>query len=52
LKDTVDCVFPAGTIPQAQSLVGKTLNFVVTAIRPTNTERMRFIVKGLVPTKA
>lgn len=51
LKDTVDCVFPTGAIPQAQSLVGKTLTFLVTAIRPTNTQRMRFVVKGLATSK-
>lgn len=51
LKDTVDCVFPAGTIPQAQAQVGKTLAFQVEAIRPTNTQRMRFVVKGLAPSK-
>jgi len=52
LKDTVDCVFPAGAIPQAQTLVGKTVAFIVEAIRPTNTQRMRFVVKGLVPAKS
>lgn len=52
LKDTVDCVFPAGTIPQAATLVGKTVAFLVEAIRPTNTQRMRFVVKGVATGKA
>ena len=52
LKDTVDCVFPTGAIPQAPSLVGKTVSFLVEAIRPTNTQRMRFVVKSLAPSKA
>lgn len=51
LKDTVDCVFPAGAVPQAAGLVGKTVAFLVEAIRPTNTQRMRFVVKGLAPAK-
>jgi hypothetical protein len=41
----------AAAIPNAQSLVGKTLQLVITAIRPTKTQRMRFVVKGLVPAK-
>lgn len=52
LKDTVDCVFSAGTIPQASTLVGKTLAFLVEAVRPSNTMGPRFIVKGLAPSKA
>jgi len=51
LTDTVDCVFPAGVIPQAASLVGKTMAFLVEAVRPSNTMRPRFIVKGLAPSK-
>jgi len=49
MKDTVDCVFRAGTIPQASTMVGKTLAFLVESIRPSNTMRPRFIVKGLAP---
>ncbi len=52
LKDTVDCVFATGAIPQASTLVGKTVAFLVEAIRPSNTQRMRFIVKSLAPAKS
>ncbi len=52
LRDTVDCVFTAGVIPEASKLVGKTLEFQVDAVRPSNTMRPRFIVKGLVVRKA
>ena len=48
LRDTVDCVFTAGAIPEASKLVGKTLEFQVDAIRPNSTMRPRFVVKGLV----
>lgn len=51
LKDTVDCVFKAGDVPQASTLVGKTLAFQVEAIRPSNTMRPRFMVKGIAPVK-
>ncbi|GAT35260.1 hypothetical protein TSACC_3324 [Terrimicrobium sacchariphilum] len=52
LTDTVDCVFSAGLIPQASTMVGKTLAFFVDAVRPSNTMRPRFVVKGLAPAKS
>ena len=52
LLDTVDCVFTAGLIPEASKLVGKTLEFQVESVRPSNTMRPRFIVKGLAARKA
>lgn len=51
LKDTVDCVFAAGVVPEASKLVGKTLEFQVGSIRPSNTMRPRFVVQGLVVRK-
>ncbi len=52
LRDTVDCVFTAGVISEASKQIGKTLEFQVDAVRPSNTMRPRFIVKGLVARKA
>ena len=52
LRDTVDCVFTAGVVPDASKQVGKTLEFQVDAIRPSNTMRPRFVVKGLATRKA
>ena len=52
LLDTVDCVFTADLIPEASKLVGKTLEFQVESVRPSNTMRPRFIVKGLATRKA
>jgi len=51
LRDTVDCVFTAGVVPEASKQVGKTLEFQVDAVRPSNTMRPRFVVKGLAPRK-
>lgn len=47
LKDTVDCVFPTGVVPNASQLVGKTVEFFVDAIRPSNNMRPRLMVKGI-----
>lgn len=51
LKDTVDCVSPAGVIPGASSLVGKTVTFLVDGVRPSQNMRPRFMVKGILDTK-
>lgn len=51
LKDTVDCVFPAGLVAQANQMVGKTLTFLVESIRPSQSMRLRFVVKGLADSK-
>jgi hypothetical protein len=51
MKDTVDCVFPMGTIPKASELVGKTVTFNVDSVRPGQGMRCRFVVKSAVDIK-
>jgi len=52
LMDTVDCVFDPANVSQASTLVGKTLAFLVEAVRPSNTMRPRIVVEGLATSKA
>ncbi len=50
IKDTIDCVFDTGRIPNASGLVGKTVTFSVDGVRPSNTMRPRFLVTGIAET--
>lgn len=47
MLDTVDCVCESGLVKDPASLIGKTVTFNVTNIRPSNTMRLRFVVKSI-----
>ena len=47
IKDTIDCVFKSGVVQNAQTLVGKTVTFIIDGVRPSNTMRPRFTVVGV-----